>query len=83
MAYIDRALCSSRNIQGRVPRTISKGLLKVSKVVTPQPLWAPCASVLSLTQLEIENREMLFLMFRWNLLCSSLCLLSRLDTGGH
>lgn len=33
--------CSSRNIQNRVPRTMSRHLLRTSSSKSPQPLWAP------------------------------------------
>lgn len=43
-------LCSSRDTQSWLPRTLSKWLLKISKEETLQPPWAACASAQSPAQ---------------------------------
>lgn len=75
MVYGGRVFCSSRNIQSKMPRTISKGLLKIFNVVTLANLCQ--RSVIH----SIRNRKMLFLMLIWNLVFQFVPFVSCLDTG--
>ena len=64
--WLCSSLCPSRDTQSRVPRATSRQLWEIPKEETPH-LWAACASAPSLHSTEG------LLVFRGNLLCSSLC----------
>lgn len=77
VGHLVQALCSRRNTQKRLSRTIYRCFLKISE-------WGD--STVSLGNLcQCSNTctvQDCFLLFRWNLFCSNLCLLhSALSLG--